>query len=853
MSSQSDAHDSDKLFNQELDTLGVDLSQQVTLQGEIPVQERLPQSTTTSVAASNVSTNDHHVPDENFGESSGNLSRNDNAHLLRDLQSGPPLPSFLGDGQIREAMRRANTLHQQRHGFPAVPPTQLDNLGWGGSGNDRTVRNPVPDFSPPFIPRQQAPLGVVPQKFEPGHESSSVMQLTKRPRMRSKDIAHRKSLISSDFPRQVFSPEVSPANPFACINGSPSGVTPTRYVNPPMSVNIPDTFLINLKFGARLVGVPVTFNLSVRDVTITAVRIAGVDPSVIKLRFGDIELHPDGLLRNYLSHQNIMGAVLTVVPAAALTTPGIVPIFPREIVAYPDAGQPMQPASFSGPPPSPGVPNFVFQPYQINLAYENGRIERQTVWDAMLVSELRGVVAATSQVHPNTVFLVFDVLLVDDRRLLDPPPILAEDYVHVFFSMTSASWFMTTTSFPPSSQPGRRDAANGLFASPSAERLVQPLSGSAQPTFSHLPSSPSNDKLRASFKCPKFLGESRHWKAWNKGFVRFLAIQMLDHVISEFFMQTSLTPKHQEDNKLVYYILEDAVSGSPLAAKYVRKAAEWNGHEAYNFLYDGFAFSGPATATLLLSALNNFRFLVDETSSELCLRLQELFEDLAAVPGASAIEFSDTQKINYLLSAIRHERSLSSVYTQIQTDQIRGRITFEQACDDLRYRCECIRADELLDSSARPAKVRGFLTNVTTDDVTPDSTLTALLTSAAKRQNGEALRPSRRPPKEQVQCLAKGCSTLTPPHLRLCRIHYHECIAGKNPSMALKTGDNAHYDASTNKVVFPHLQEKSAPGGKPGSPSSQNFSTNKKGSIRTLAAEISSKTTNQGSPKVAGN
>ncbi len=296
-----------------------------------------------------------------------------------------------------------------------------------------------------------------------------------------------------------------------------------------------------------------------------------------------------------------------------------------------------------------------------------------------------------------------------------------------------------------------------------------------------------------------------HWKAWNKGFVRFLAIQMLDHVVAKTFLLSPLTPKQQEDNKLVYYILEDAVSGSPIAAKYVRKAAEWNGHEAYNLLYDGFAFSGPATTTLLLSELNNFRFLVDETSSELCLRLQELFENLAAVPGSSSIDFSDTHKINYLLSAIRHERSLSSVYTQIQTDQIRRRVTFEQACDDLHYRCECIRADELLNSTARPARVRGFIANAEAGTDDPDSTLQTLITSVAKRQNGGALRPTRRPQKEQVQCLTKGCSTLTPPHLRLCRIHYHECIAGKQPSMALKTGDHTHYDASTNKIVFPHL------------------------------------------------
>jgi hypothetical protein len=162
------------------------------------------------------------------------------------------------------------------------------------------------------------------------------------------------------------------------------------------------------------------------------------------------------------------------------------------------------------------------------------------------------------------------------------------------------------------------------------------------------------------------LGEARHWKAWHKGFVRFISIQMLDYVLADDFPQQPMTLQRQEDNKLVYYVLEEAVSGSPIAAKYVRRAPEWDGHTAYVILYDGYSFSGPAEATLLLSQLNNFRFTIDETASELCLRLQELFEDLEAVPGTSSITFGDTQKINYLLSAIRHERSLSSVYAMIR-------------------------------------------------------------------------------------------------------------------------------------------------------------------------------------------
>jgi hypothetical protein len=279
----------------------------------------------------------------------------------------------------------------------------------------------------------------------------------------------------------------------------------------------------------------------------------------------------------------------------------------------------------------------------------------------------------------------------------------------------------------------------------------------------------------------------------------------LDHIIADDFAMQPKTPQLNEENKLVYYILEEAVSSSKIAAKYVRRAPEWNGNAAYIILYDGYAFSGPAEATLLLSELGNFRFGADETASELCLRLQEIFEDLEAVPGDSAMSFGNTQKISYLLSAIRHERSLGPVYVQIQTDQLRGRITFDQACDDLRSRCEAMRADDLLNTNVRTGKVRGFAAKtgsscLITDESSSDNAQSlALITTVNKRQNG------KKSETKQVECLTKDCTTLTPPHLRLCRLHYHECIAGKHASLQLKTGDRATYDASTNKIVFPHL------------------------------------------------
>ncbi len=39
---------------------------------------------------------------------------------------------------------------------------------------------------------------------------------------------------------------------------------------------------------------------------------------------------------------------------------------------------------------------------------------------------------------------------------------------------------------------------------------------------------------------------------------------------------------------------------------------------------------------------------------------------------------------------------------QLQTDQLRGRVAFEQACQELHFRCEAIRADNMLDSQFKP-------------------------------------------------------------------------------------------------------------------------------------------------------
>ena len=139
-----------------------------------------------------------------------------------------------------------------------------------------------------------------------------------------------------------------------------------------------------------------------------------------------------------------------------------------------------------------------------------------------------------------------------------------------------------------------------------------------------VPQLPQGSKLLGNFRLTKFNGTSRQWTAWNKSFTRYLSIHQLDYVIEDGFLD--LLPYSQDAfaaNKLVYYIIEDALEVGTLGTKYFRMAAKWNGHQAYFCLHDAYVMSGPQTASLLLSQLANLRFGSDETASGFCLRLRE--------------------------------------------------------------------------------------------------------------------------------------------------------------------------------------------------------------------------------------
>jgi hypothetical protein len=265
-----------------------------------------------------------------------------------------------------------------------------------------------------------------------------------------------------------------------------------------------------------------------------------------------------------------------------------------------------------------------------------------------------------------------------------------------------------------------------------------------------------------------------------------------------------------KDSKLVYFILEEATQGSPLASSYLRQAPFKNGFEGYYTLHDGFVFAGSTASTILLNQLSNFRFKQDETPTELILRLEELFQDLAMLPGDTGMTFNDTQCIGYLLGALRHEPEWATVASSITSSQLKGEITFRQACDELKLRCEADRAYTLIDKSVTTKKrVSGLAAKIEPDidSEVIDSITKSLVSSVAKRLNkdtssGNHKLGDNKNAKRKFTCLAKGCGTMTA--FPLCGLHYHSVVSGKIADLELMNDFGyAKYNVTTKLIEYP--------------------------------------------------
>jgi hypothetical protein len=164
--------------------------------------------------------------------------------------------------------------------------------------------------------------------------------------------------------------------------------------------------------------------------------------------------------------------------------------------------------------------------------------------------------------------------------------------------------------------------------------------------------------------------------------------------------------------------------------------------------------------------------------------------------------FNDTQCIEYLLGALRHEKQeWENVHSSITSSQIKGNITFAEACDELRVRCEASRANDVMDRPVGGKRVSTLADKVT--DVTPESLTVeqvfAYISTMAMKHNSD-ITPSKSDKRQ------KGAKVEEQTPFPLCVTHYHSLIAARSPSIKLKQNyGTATYNADTTLVVYPWL------------------------------------------------
>ena len=152
----------------------------------------------------------------------------------------------------------------------------------------------------------------------------------------------------------------------------------------------------------------------------------------------------------------------------------------------------------------------------------------------------------------------------------------------------------------------------------------------------------------------------------------------------------------------------------------------------------------------------------------------------------------------------------------ITSAQIKGEISFRQACNELRFRCEATRAHELMDKPVRGKKVRGMAGKLQANDEAESvdelsDQMFALLSTMSKRHNQSTNKttPAGDGPKQPGKrkfvnqpCLADNCTEET--RFSLCGVHYHSLISAKIQTLKLRNGyGDATYDAATNLIVYP--------------------------------------------------
>jgi hypothetical protein len=332
-------------------------------------------------------------------------------------------------------------------------------------------------------------------------------------------------------------------------------------------------------FGQRKVGVAASLRMTVHELQETAAQISGLASTDISLMCGGSVLPLAGVLGDFISPNEMRGTMISVVSSLGLNTNNASAPVPRPPTV---TGQSHSPGSIASDSSPSSLDDDTMASFLINLVVEDGDVAQLPVAPHMRILQILEQVATSMGVHASLVTLVFQGTILELDRLVSP--IVRNSYVYVMLGVQSVSPRGLAV-FPP---PPRPPQPHGPDLPPGFVRQA-PAPAPTTTTGSTFVGSATRgnsaaDKFRATFKCPKFLGEARQWKTWHQGFIRFISIQLLDHVIAEGFLSQAMTPQLHEDNKLVYYVLEEAVSGSVIALKYVRRAPIWDGHTAYVIL-----------------------------------------------------------------------------------------------------------------------------------------------------------------------------------------------------------------------------------------------------------------------------
>ena len=138
-----DLNDPTELSADEVDTLMSDIQRQMEQHSVSPTVGRVGDGDQPALSSSTVFARSREVTSNHSSE--------------QNVGSSPLLPAFLAEHNVAEALRRANLLHMQRVGYPAVLSTRFDPAlvsGGGAAFEETSTRLNALDFHPSLGPER---------------------------------------------------------------------------------------------------------------------------------------------------------------------------------------------------------------------------------------------------------------------------------------------------------------------------------------------------------------------------------------------------------------------------------------------------------------------------------------------------------------------------------------------------------------------------------------------------------------------------------------------------------------------------------------------------------------------------